>query len=118
MQPTSRLRRLEIASRLDDAEDPGDLQPVTRDWLIGQARELMLRAKAAGNHPAAIAALRELAVLSGHRSQETPSLHGKAPDELSTAELNLLVRKGLEAFLDEVSGAERLAKRPGRKTAG
>ena len=61
-----RLSRLANHDRLCTELKASADTPVSRDWLIHQSKEILIGAKAAKNYSAAIAALREIAVLTGH----------------------------------------------------
>lgn len=69
---------------------------VTLEWLIEQAKDVLVAAKGDASHAAAIAAIKELGVLSGKRIETRHNLNQDAdePTDLSRAELLDIARAG------------------------
>lgn len=80
---------------------------VTLEWLIEQAKDVLAAAKGDASHAAAIAAIKELGVLSGQRIETRHNLNQEAnePTDLSRAELLDIARAGRARIDPQGTGA-------------
>lgn len=68
---TRLLKDVKVATRIDELKaEAAKNAEVTLEWLIAQGQEIMADAKLAGQNSAAVAALKELGVLTGHREEK------------------------------------------------
>ncbi len=87
--------------------DASSKAEVTLEWLIEQAKDVLAAAKADATHAAAIAAIKELGVLSGQRIETRHNLNQDAnePTDLSRAELLAIARAGSKGAASPGNGA-------------
>lgn len=80
---------------------------VTLAWLIEQAKDVLAAAKADASHAAAIAAIKELGVLSGERIETRHNLNQDAnePSDLSREDLLAIARTGRAGVAAQGHGA-------------
>src|SRR5690606_36422154 len=91
------LSNAKIAARIAEMRKPAAQKAqVTLEWLIEQAQEVLEAAKQDASHAAAVAAIKELGVLSGRRIETRHNLNQDAnePTDLSRAELTAIARAG------------------------
>lgn len=68
---TRLLKDVKVATRIDELKaEAAKNAEVTLEWLIAQGQEIMADAKLVGQNSAAVAALKELGVLTGHREEK------------------------------------------------
>lgn len=90
-----------------------DETQITKEWLIGQAKEVLAQAQHDRSHNACIAAIKEIGVLTGHRVERRDNTNRNAAsvEEFTTEELNAMLREGLAK--DGLSDGNRDLKRSG-----
>lgn len=97
-----------IQERLSEIRRPVAIKAeVTLDWLIEQAQEVLMQAKADKSHAASIAAIKELGILSGRRVEKRENTNRDVNDssELTREELLDLARSGRPRAAEKGSGA-------------
>lgn len=71
-QASRLLRNAKVATAVEwGRKELSKATDVTREWLIGQAKEVLDSAKAEGAHTAAIGAIKEIGILSGERVEKS-----------------------------------------------
>lgn len=91
------ISNAKIADRIAELRAPvAQKAAVTLDWLIEQAKEILIAAREDRAHAASVAALKELGVLSGERVEQRVNTNNDVSDtsELSRADLLRIARAG------------------------
>ena len=91
------LTNANVCERIAELRKPIAAQTsVTLAWLIQQAQEVLIAAKADASHAASIAAIKELGILSGKRIETRHNLNQDAnePTDLTRAQLLDIARAG------------------------
>ena len=84
-----------VAARVDALRSEAtESSQVTLQWLIDEAKDVLLRAKKDGSYAASVSAIKELGVLTGERVEKRDSTNRQVSDEsgLSRDELYAIAR--------------------------
>lgn len=97
---TRLLRAVKIVRKIEELrQKAAETAEITLAWLQQQAREIMLEARNDGAHAAATSALKELAILTGHRVEKREQRNINDVVDLDDEELVSIARAGSDGAI-------------------